>query len=132
MRSLLALIALCLTACNTPAVITLADGTSIKTPGRVGGQGIVSVTSGQNTVLVSDDNEDSFRELNKTGRFLGGTAVFGGIAKTGINAFQKVSTAKTAADVSMNAAGEATNQAAIQATTDQARIAAEAAALATP
>ena len=61
------------------------------------------------------DNSSSFRELNKSIRFGLGVAAAANVAKSGLDAWKSTSNTKTAADVSKNAASQATKQAAIQA-----------------
>ncbi len=116
-----------LSSCNTPSLVTVGD-VSVKSSGRVGGNGSVEVVHNGTTVTIRDNNDDSFRELNKTARFGIGAAELGSVARTGIGAFRSVKNTATAANASTAAAQETTKQAAIAAEQEAARLAAEEAA----
>lgn len=118
-----------LVSCNTPATVQVGDIT-VKSSGRAGGKGMIYVSQGDTQIRIADDNEDSFREINKTGRFGLGAAQLGSVARSGINAAASVKNAKTAAGVTNTAAKEGTKQAAIAAEREAARLAAEEAAAA--
>lgn len=116
-----------LTACSTPASVTVGDVT-VKTSGRVGGKGGMVVQRGNLEIRTWDNNEDSFREFGKTARFVTGAVQLAAVAKSGISAVSSIKNTKTAADASTAAAQESTKQAVIAAEREAARMAAEEAA----
>ena len=124
MKHLLLFLCAFLTACNTPATVTVGDVT-IKSSGRAGGQGLIYAEHGKTKVLIADNNEDSFREINKTARFGLGVSGAVDLAGIGANAWKSVSNTKTAAGVSTAAGQETTKQAGIAADVAKSKIAAE-------
>ena len=101
----LPILALCLplAACTSPAVITVGEVT-VRTSGRGGGQGTLYVKHGGTEIISSDNNEDSFRELNKTARFAGGVMAATRVARGITDAYTSVKNASTAAGVTKTAA----------------------------
>lgn len=128
----LALIAAALLpACTSPAVIT-AGNVTVRTSGRLGGQGGLYVREGNTEIATYDNNEDSFREGAKTARFGIGAAQAASVIKSGISAVASVKNTTTAAGVSKAAGAETTKQAAIAAEREAARLAAAESALVLP
>lgn len=108
---LLILCVLALASCRTPGVVQLADGMRIQSPGAVGGRGTVTVrTAAWDEIVMSDDQEASFREsaaVAKVGLISAALVDGAGIVKDG---FTSVKNAKTAADVTKHGATAAVEQ----------------------
>lgn len=108
---ILLLFALALVSCRTPGVVQLADGTRIQSPGAVGGRGSVTVrTAAGDEIVMSDDQEASFREsaaVAKVGLISAALVDGAGIVKDG---FTSVKNAKTAADVTKHGATAAVEE----------------------
>lgn len=90
---------------------------------------MIHVKKGETELTIIDNNEDSFREAIGGAKWAASIWGLSNVADTVGKSWTSSSNAKAAADVSKTASKEATKQAGIQATTDQAKIAAEAAAM---
>jgi hypothetical protein len=120
MKNLLVLLCpFVLIGCSTSSMVTMADGTTVKSAGRFGGQGVMTVESGGSKVMVADNNEESFRELAKTVRFGIGVDGLKSITSSISGAYKSVTNAKTSADITKNGLTEATNQVGLQEITKQ-------------
>ena len=88
----------------------------------------------QGATVASVDNSTSFRHASDTVRRMVYATIAGSVLKNGIAGWQSVTNTKTGAEVTKQAATEATKQTTInaQAATEQARISAEAATLTPP
>lgn len=132
-KLLLTVLSLLTVACNTPATVRVIpkEGPTIdiKSSGRMGGRGGVIAKTPDVTVAVYDNNDASFKELNKTVRT--GIVVAGaaGAASSMADSATSTANAETAAKLSETQAVEATKQVQIieNAAVEKAKIAAEAA-----
>jgi hypothetical protein len=131
MKRIIHLLPICLVGCTTPAEVQIGD-LRVRSSGRAGGQGTLYVRHGATEISTSDNNEDSFRELNKTARFTGGVMAATNVANGITDAIKSVKNTTTAAGVTNTAAQEATKQAAITAEVEAARIAADSALVLPP
>jgi hypothetical protein len=113
-----------LVACSTSNSVVV-DGISIKSGSRVGGKDMIFVKKGDTVVMAGANNEKSFSDLGGVVKWGIGAWAATDIWSTGNATYQSVKNSKTAADVTNTAAKEATKQASINATTEQAKIAAE-------
>jgi len=61
---------------------------------------MIYAKSGESTVIIADNNEESVKELGKSFRFGAGAFAAANIFSNGAAAYQSVKNTKTAADVS--------------------------------
>ncbi len=126
MKPLLIILCAALTACESPSVLVVSDGSNkamYKSGWRMGGREGIAGQMGATKFARYSNNEKSFSDIQSTIK----TGIISGDLKdvgvTGINATRSVLTAREstkAAEIGANAA------------TEQSRIAAEAAAATTP
>jgi hypothetical protein len=117
-----------LVACSTSNSVVV-DGISIKSGSRVGGKDMIFVKKGDTVVMAGANNEKSFSDSISGIKWLGGYWAASDITDTVSSALMSTTNSKTAAGVADTAVKEATKQSGIKASTDQAKIAAEAAAI---
>jgi hypothetical protein len=113
-----------LVACSTSNSVVV-DGISIKSGSRVGGKDMIFVKKGDTVIMAGANNEKSFSDSISGIKWLGGYWAASDITDTVSSALMSTTNSKTAAGVADTAAKEATKQASINATTEQAKIAAE-------
>jgi hypothetical protein len=101
------------------------DGISIQSGNRLGGKDMILVKKGDTVVMAGANNEKSFSDSISGIKWLGGYWAASDITDTVSSALMSTTNSKTAADVTNTAAKEATKQTSINATTEQAKIAAE-------
>jgi len=86
---------------------------------------MIAVQKGDTTVVMADNNEKSFQDGASLGKFGIGTIGAVNIFDTAAATYNSVKNLATKSGVEKTALVEGTKKAGIQATTDQARIAAE-------
>ena len=122
------IICLFLVGCSTPGEITIGD-IKAKSGARMGGKTLLMAQKGDTKVVLIDDQEKSFQDFTSFGKWgITGWALTD-LGRTAASAITSVKNTKTAAGVSNTAVKEATKGKAIDASVEQSRIAAEAAAI---
>lgn len=122
MKILLLLSCLLLVSCTTkPGSVTISPNGTITATGaqKLGGRSMVYAKNDKTTIVVSDDNQESFKEFNKSLRFGAGTWGATRITDTITNGVTSVKNAKTAADVSKTGLVEGTKKFGLEQTTIQ-------------
>jgi hypothetical protein len=106
---------------SKPGSITVDPNGVITATGaqKLGGRSMVYAKNDKTTIVISDDNEGSFKEFNKSLRFGAGALAATSIADTITGGVTSVKNAKTAADVSKTGLVEGTKKVGLEQATIQ-------------
>ncbi len=106
---------------NTPSSVTVDQSGVITATGakKFGGKNMIYAKSGESTVIIADNNDDSIKELGKSFRFGAGALAATDIFNTVTGGLTSVKNTKTAAGVSTTGLKEKTAQIGLEEATKQ-------------